>query len=78
MSLSLENVSSAQHTVLGIGRRRRRTLTAVVIDAIDMLCDWTERTRQRRALLTLSDTMLKDIGISRTDALQEGGKPFWK
>ncbi len=34
--------------------------------------------RQRRALLALDDRMLKDIGISRTDALREGGKPFWR
>ena len=34
--------------------------------------------RQRRALLRLDDAMLKDIGISRVDAIQEGSKPFWR
>jgi uncharacterized protein YjiS (DUF1127 family) len=34
--------------------------------------------RQRRALLGLDDAMLKDLGLSRVDALQEGGKPFWR
>lgn len=34
--------------------------------------------RQRRALLALSDAMLKDIGISRADALHEGSKGFWQ
>ena len=34
--------------------------------------------RQRRALLALDERMLKDIGISRADALQEGRKPFWR
>ena len=33
---------------------------------------------QRRALLALDDAMLKDIGISRVDALREGNKPFWR
>jgi uncharacterized protein YjiS (DUF1127 family) len=33
--------------------------------------------RQRRALLGLSDAMLKDIGISRGDAAQEGARRFW-
>ncbi|HCB13036.1 MAG TPA: DUF1127 domain-containing protein [Gammaproteobacteria bacterium] len=33
---------------------------------------------QRRDLLALDDAMLKDIGISRVDALQEGNKPFWR
>jgi uncharacterized protein YjiS (DUF1127 family) len=39
---------------------------------------WSERRRQRRALLELSDHVLKDIGISRSEALQEGRKPFWR
>jgi uncharacterized protein YjiS (DUF1127 family) len=34
--------------------------------------------RQRRALLSLNAAMLKDLGISRADALQEGHKPFWR
>jgi uncharacterized protein YjiS (DUF1127 family) len=39
---------------------------------------WAERRRQRRALLELSDSLLKDIGISYADAWQEGRKPFWR
>ena len=39
---------------------------------------WREVRRQRRALLTLSDELLKDIGISRADAMQEAGRPFWE
>jgi uncharacterized protein YjiS (DUF1127 family) len=39
---------------------------------------WLQRRRQRRALLELSDHVLKDIGISRCEALQEGRKPFWQ
>ncbi|MBL8259528.1 MAG: DUF1127 domain-containing protein [Candidatus Competibacteraceae bacterium] len=42
------------------------------------LCGWRELYRQRRALLALDDAMLKDIGISRVDALREGSKPFWR
>ena len=34
--------------------------------------------RQRRAPLRLDNAMLKDLGLSRVDALQEGGKPFWR
>lgn len=37
-----------------------------------------ERRRSRRQLLTLSDHMLKDIGISRADAVHEAEKPFWR
>lgn len=39
---------------------------------------WFQRARQRRQLLSLSDRMLKDIGISRADAVAEGEKPFWR
>ena len=37
-----------------------------------------ERRRQRRQLLRLDERMLKDIGISRADALNEARKPCWK
>jgi len=33
---------------------------------------------QRRALSRLTDDQLKDIGLSRVDALREASKPFWK
>ncbi len=39
---------------------------------------WFERRRQRRSLLELSDHMLKDIGVTRSEAFQEGRKPFWR
>jgi uncharacterized protein YjiS (DUF1127 family) len=40
--------------------------------------EWFERRRQRRVLLELSEAMLKDIGLSRGDALREASKPFWR
>ena len=36
------------------------------------------RYRTRKQLLELSDSALKDIGISRSDALTEAAKPFWR
>ncbi len=39
---------------------------------------WLARSKQRRQLARLCDTMLKDIGISRSDADAEASKPFWK
>jgi len=39
---------------------------------------WRETYRQRQALARLSDTVLKDIGITRYDAEQESNKPFWR
>ena len=37
-----------------------------------------ERYRQRRLLLEMDDRQLKDIGITREQAGQEGRKPLWK
>jgi len=42
---------------------------------------WIERSRQRRTLCELGeldDALLKDIGISRDQALREGAKRFWQ
>jgi uncharacterized protein YjiS (DUF1127 family) len=36
------------------------------------------RSRSRQELLALDDRMLKDIGLTRTDALYEAMKPFWR
>ncbi len=47
-------------------------------EALRILSVWIERARQRRCLAGLSDRSLKDIGISRCDALHEARKPFWR
>jgi len=44
----------------------------------DMLLLWLDRYRQRQALDSLSDHMLKDLGLSRSDAGRESGKRFWE
>ena len=36
-----------------------------------------ERRRSRLALMELSDSQLKDIGISRSEAFREANRPFW-
>lgn len=53
-------------------RPSRSAWTLALVEA------WIERYRQRRALLELSDHMLKDIGINRAEAVREGRKPFWR
>jgi uncharacterized protein YjiS (DUF1127 family) len=39
---------------------------------------WIERHRQRQTLCGLSDHVLKDIGVSRSEAEHEARKPFWR
>ncbi len=38
---------------------------------------WRERARQRMHLSDMSAAMLKDIGVSVSQARAEAGKPFW-
>jgi uncharacterized protein YjiS (DUF1127 family) len=37
-----------------------------------------ERWRQRRTLMEIDDRMLRDMGISRSQAMVEAAKPFWR
>ncbi|MBT3306668.1 MAG: DUF1127 domain-containing protein [Alphaproteobacteria bacterium] len=46
--------------------------------AVAMVNLWRNRSSQRRALVDMSDHMLRDIGIDRLDALRESEKPFWR
>ena len=39
--------------------------------------DWYDVEQQRRSLRAMSDEMLKDIGISRSDATREASRRFW-
>jgi uncharacterized protein YjiS (DUF1127 family) len=57
---------------------RPRRQTPALIAAYLMIKRWIERTRQRRALGSLDDTMLRDIGVTRVDAARECEKPFWR
>lgn len=52
--------------------RRRSALS--LIQRLEL---WADRRRERRALLSCPDGLLKDVGLSRTDALREAEKPFW-
>jgi len=41
------------------------------------LLRWNELARQRTALRQLDERTLRDMGISRHDALSEARRPFW-
>lgn len=43
-----------------------------------LLGAWRSRSRERRMLTQLDDRMLRDIGISRSQAMHESGKSFWQ
>lgn len=39
---------------------------------------WQQRARTRRQLAALDDHQLADIGISRSERIEELEKPFWR
>ena len=46
--------------------------------AWDTVLTWQERDMQRRQLMALDARILGDMGMSRTDAVAEYDKPFWR
>jgi uncharacterized protein YjiS (DUF1127 family) len=40
--------------------------------------EWFRRMESRRELAALNDRALRDIGLTRVDALREADKPFWR
>ena len=45
---------------------------------VDIVLTWQDRAAQRAALARMDERMLKDIGITRSEALQEARRPFWQ
>jgi len=70
------------HTIVSAerlaGRASAPRESAAKVPLLRRLVIWFERARQRQALLALDDFVLKDIGLSRADALREHDKPFWQ
>jgi uncharacterized protein YjiS (DUF1127 family) len=55
-----------------------KRLLRIVGSAVQALASWVNRSAERNRLADLSDRELKDIGITRYDALKEWEKPFWR
>ncbi len=64
--------------------RRQAVVAAVagriagfVVKAFDHLIGWQERARERHLLMQLDERMLRDVGLTRSEAAREFSKPFW-
>jgi uncharacterized protein YjiS (DUF1127 family) len=57
---------------------RQRRVSTLAIGWLHNLQVWMRRSGQRKALAELNDYLLKDIGLSRAEALQEAATPFWQ
>lgn len=49
-----------------------------LVRTLDWVAEAHERSRQRAVLAGLDDRMLRDIGLSRGQALAEARRPFWE
>ena len=58
---------------VGAVRVGRRSGPRHVVRIEKLIATWQER----RVLLSASDHMLRDLGLSRADAYREGSRPFW-
>ncbi|WP_247876560.1 DUF1127 domain-containing protein [Azospirillum brasilense] len=66
-------VVSADRDMVSLGGVRRFAKRALG-EVLGMI----ERHRQRRSLAALDDHLLRDVGLSRTDARREAEKAFWQ
>jgi uncharacterized protein YjiS (DUF1127 family) len=64
------------------GELRRHAALDALSDATDWvlgtLREWRRRSRDRAQLTVLDDRMLRDIGLTRSDAEFLANKPFWR
>jgi uncharacterized protein YjiS (DUF1127 family) len=52
--------------------------TRLLRSILARLAEWRRRSEQRATLAGMNNRMLKDVGISRADAVREASKPFWQ
>jgi uncharacterized protein YjiS (DUF1127 family) len=68
---ALAGVSSA---VAAVGH----SIAGRIDGVVEKMFTWQHRLADRRALESLDDRMLQDIGLTRGDVFIESSKPFWK
>jgi uncharacterized protein YjiS (DUF1127 family) len=54
------------------------TTTHLMTTVLAALKEMRDRAIQRRELAGMTEYALKDIGLTRTEALAESAKPFWR
>ncbi len=56
----------------------RGPIRVAALRALATLRLWQRRTKQRHALASLDDRILRDLGLSRSEVAWESRKPFWR
>ena len=70
--------SSLTNSQLWPRRSRAGRLAKLVSHLGDTLHVWRRRISERRALVRLTDSELRDFGASRGDVYRELATPFWR
>jgi uncharacterized protein YjiS (DUF1127 family) len=71
--------SANQDSSANFSRKNLSRRAAVALQrGLERLAIWRARARSRTELMTLSDHMLKDVGLGRSEAYREYSKPFWR
>jgi uncharacterized protein YjiS (DUF1127 family) len=55
-----------------------RIIRPLFARGLDALRTWQQRSRERRDLLSLSERLLRDIGLGRMAIEREACKPLWR
>jgi uncharacterized protein YjiS (DUF1127 family) len=55
-----------------------RIIGSLLARGLDALRTWQQRSRERRDLQSLSERLLRDIGLGRVAVEREACKPFWR
>ena len=65
-----------------LSHSKPRRLGGLIAGTRSTVGRWFARSRQRRALREIAEGndfhLLKDIGVSQEEALQQADKPFWR
>mgnify|MGYP001545892603 CR=1 FL=1 len=54
-----------------------RWASASLTRLFDRLCQWQAQARERHSLQSMTDQQLKDVGLSRSDALFGRGRQYY-
>jgi uncharacterized protein YjiS (DUF1127 family) len=73
--MCLATTNDPAPTSLAKSRRSRAFSVSHWVALAIWCCD---RRRQRKALLELDDRMLADVGLTKSQAVDEAEKQFWK
>ena len=80
LSLGSAAIDAAGRSLGAIGQAgrlvgaRAGTMLATAVVAV---LDWQRRANERHVLMSLDTRMLRDIGVTPSDADREARKPFW-